>query len=160
MIKITITFISYIFLLLNTTLMANEDDGKLRVGLLAPFSGEYKNLGESLLLSTQLALNEIDSDNIIIISRDSGSDDKIKLNLAIQEIIDNGAKIINASFGKSYSPHSNWVHEAILYAAEKDVLFIHAAGNDGNNINLKQYPNFPNDFKEGKEIANNMITVG
>lgn len=80
--------------------------------------------------------------------------------LAIRYAVDNGAKIINASFGKSYSPHSNWVHEAILYAAEKDVLFVHAAGNDGNNINLKQYPNFPNDFKEGKEIANNMITVG
>ena len=94
MIKIIITFISYIFLLLNTTLVANEDDGKLRVGLLAPFSGEYKNLGESLLLSTQLALDEIDNDNIIIISRDSGSDDKKKLNLAVQEIIDNGAKII------------------------------------------------------------------
>ena len=70
MIKITITFISYIFLLLNTTLMANEDDGKLRVGLLAPFSGEYKSLGESLLLSVQLALDEIDDENIITLFPD------------------------------------------------------------------------------------------
>ena len=94
MIKIIITFISYIFLLFNTTLIADENDGKLRVGLLAPFSGEYKNLGESLLLSTQLALDEIDNDNIIIIPRDSGSNDKEKLNIAVQDIIDGGAKII------------------------------------------------------------------
>ena len=72
MIKIIITFLYYIFLIFNTSLVASENDEKLRVGLLAPFSGEYKNLGESLLLSTQLALDEIDNDNIIIIPRDSG----------------------------------------------------------------------------------------
>ena len=94
MIKIITTFLSCIFLLSNTFLAANENDTKLRVGLLAPFSGEYKNLGESLLLSTQLALDEIDNNNIIIIPRDSGSDNKEKLNLAIQEIINSGAKII------------------------------------------------------------------
>ncbi len=94
MIKIIITFLFYIFLLFNANLAANENDGKLRVGLLAPFSGDYKNLGESLLLSTQLALDEIDNDNIIIIPRDSGSQDKEKLNIAIKEIIDNGAKVI------------------------------------------------------------------
>ena len=103
--KNIITFLSYIFLLLNSNLAADENDGKLRVGLLAPFSGEYKNLGESLLLSTQLALDEIDDKNIIIIPRDSGTDNKDKLNLAIKEIINNGAKIIigpmsSSSFGE------------------------------------------------------------
>ena len=92
--KNIITFLSYIFLLLNSNLAADENDGKLRVGLLAPFSGEYKSLGESLLLSTQLALNEINNENIIIIPRDSGSNDKDSLNTAIQEIINNNAKII------------------------------------------------------------------
>ena len=94
MIKIIITFLSYIFLLFNTSLVANENDGKLKVGLLAPFSGEYKNLGESLLLSTQLALDEIGNDNIVIIPRDSGSNNEEKLNIAIQEIINSGAKVI------------------------------------------------------------------
>jgi len=94
MIKIIITFLSYIFLIFNTSLVANENDNKLRVGLLAPFSGKHKSLGESLLLSTQLALDEIGNDNIIIIPRDSGSDNKEKLNLAIQEIIEGGAKVI------------------------------------------------------------------
>ena len=94
MIKIIITFLSYIFILFNSNLIADEKDEKFRVGLLAPFSGEYKYLGESLLLSTQLALDEIDNKNIIIIPRDSGSNDKKKLHLAIKEIINNGAKII------------------------------------------------------------------
>ena len=102
MIKIIITFLSYIFLLFNTFLAAKENDIKLRVGLLAPFSGEYKNLGKSLLLSTQLALDEINNDNIIIIPRDSGSNDKEKLNLAIQEIIDSGAKVIIGPTTASY----------------------------------------------------------
>ena len=94
MIKNIITFLSYIFLLFNSNLVADENDRKLRVGLLAPFSGEYKNLGESLLLSTQLALDELGNEDIIIIPRDSGSNDKIRLNAAIKEIKDNGAKII------------------------------------------------------------------
>ena len=94
MIKIIITFLSYIFILFNSNSIASENNEKLRVGLLAPFSGKYKKLGESLLLSTQLALDEIDDENIIIIPRDSGSDDKKKLNFAIKEIINSGAKII------------------------------------------------------------------
>jgi len=81
-------------MLINSSILAEEKDGKLRVGLLAPFSGEYRNLGESFLLSTQLALDEINDQNIIIIPRDSGTNDKDKLNLAIKEIINNGAKII------------------------------------------------------------------
>ncbi len=80
MIKIIITFLFHIFLLFNVSLVASESDEKLRIGLLAPFSGEYKNLGESLLLSTQLALDEIDNDNIIIIPRDSGTENEKKLN--------------------------------------------------------------------------------
>ena len=94
MIKNIITFLSYIFLFFNINLTAAENNGKLKVGLLAPFSGEYKNLGASLLLSTQLALDEIDNKNIIIIPRDSGSNDKKRLNRAINEIIDNDVKII------------------------------------------------------------------
>jgi ABC-type branched-subunit amino acid transport system substrate-binding protein len=94
MIKIIITFLSYTFLLFNTSLVADENDKKLRIGLLAPFSGEYKNLGESLLLSTQLALDEIGNDDIIIIPRDAGSNNKERLNLSIKEIIARGANVV------------------------------------------------------------------
>ncbi len=94
MIKITIIFLSYILIFFNTYLLSNENIGEIKIGLLAPFSGKYKNLGDSLLLSTQLALDEIGDKKIKIIPRDSGSDNKEKLNRAVKEIIDSGAKII------------------------------------------------------------------
>lgn len=78
--------------------------------------------------------------------------------LAIRYAADNGAKVINGSFGKDYSPNKEWVWEAIKYAASKDVLIIHAAGNDGKD--LDQEPNFPNDEVDGKEIADNFMSIG
>jgi cell wall-associated protease len=81
--------------------------------------------------------------------------------LGIRYAVDNGAKIINASFGKSYSPNVRWVYEAIKYAAEKNVLIVHAAGNEGENLDEPSHPNFPNDqINNGPEIADNVITVG
>ena len=81
--------------------------------------------------------------------------------LAIRYAADNGAKIINCSFGKSFSPNAEWVYDAIKYAASKDVLIVHAAGNDGNDLDSPDNPNFPNDHKyAGSEISNNVITVG
>jgi subtilisin family serine protease len=78
--------------------------------------------------------------------------------LAIRYAVDNGAKVINGSFGKDYSPHKEWVWEAIKYAAKKDVLIVHAAGNDTKNIDRE--PNFPTDEVNGKEISDNMLTIG
>lgn len=81
--------------------------------------------------------------------------------LAIRYAVDNGAKIINGSFGKSFSPHKKWVYDAIKYAAKKDVLIVHAAGNDGYNIDKKENINYPNDSEDNvKEFANNVITIG
>lgn len=79
--------------------------------------------------------------------------------LAIRYAVDNGAKVINGSFGKSFSPHSDWVRDAIKYAADKDVVFVHAAGNGGDDLDVKS--NFPNDqVNNGKEVSNSFITVG
>tara|TARA_B100001029_G_scaffold178496_1_gene185404 strand:+ start:2350 stop:3504 length:1155 start_codon:yes stop_codon:yes gene_type:complete len=109
--KIIITFLSYILILFNTILVADDNKDGLKVGLLAPFSGDYRSLGESLLLSTQLALAEINDKNIKIIPRDSGSDDKDKLNLAIKEIAQEGAKIIigpmDSSLNKELNDYKN-----------------------------------------------------
>ena len=81
--------------------------------------------------------------------------------LAIRYATDNGAKIINCSFGKSFSPNAEWVYDAIRYAASKDVLIVHAAGNDGKSVDDPNNPNYPNDHQfSGSEIANNVITVG
>jgi len=79
--------------------------------------------------------------------------------LAIIYAVDNGAKVINASFGKSYSPNKQWVYDAIKYAAERDVLIVHAAGNSGENIDVE--PNFPNDSDDLiTEFSDNLITIG
>ena len=81
--------------------------------------------------------------------------------LGIRYAVDNGAKIINGSFGKAFSPNAEWVYDAIKYAAANDVLFVHAAGNDGVDLDDPTNTNFPNDqTKNGPEIADNVITVG
>ena len=78
---------------------------------------------------------------------------------AIRYAADNGAKVINGSFGKGYSPHKQWVYDAIKYAESKDVLFVHAAGNDASNIDLE--PSFPNDADgSNPEFADNVLTIG
>lgn len=79
--------------------------------------------------------------------------------LAIRYAVDNGAKIINMSFGKGYSPHKNWVDDAVRYAEKHDVLLVHAAGNDGaDNDSTPSYPS-PFLLKKDKR-APNFITVG
>lgn len=82
--------------------------------------------------------------------------------LGIRYAVDNGAKIINASFGKAFSPNAEWVYDALEYAASKDVLFIHAAGNDGADLDDPENENFPNDHKKktNPELVDNIITVG
>lgn len=81
--------------------------------------------------------------------------------LGIRYAVDNGAQIINCSFGKAFSPNAQWVYEAIMYAAENDVLITHAAGNEGLDLDNTANANFPNDNKSsGTEIADNVIEVG
>ncbi len=80
--------------------------------------------------------------------------------LGIRYAVDNGARIINGSFGKGFSPNADWVYDAIKYAAEKDVLFVHAAGNDGVDLDDPAKGNFPNDVKNGADISDNVITIG
>lgn len=79
--------------------------------------------------------------------------------LAIRYAADNGAKVMNTSFGKAYSPHSDKVREAIAYAASKDVLIVNAAGNDA--LDLDENKSYPNDAVDnGPEVADNFVTVG
>ena len=89
-----IVIITYTLIFFNSNLLSNEKNNVLKIGLLAPLSGEYKELGNSLLYSLQLALNEIDDENVYIIPRDSGFGDKEKLNKAVEEIKSKGANII------------------------------------------------------------------
>ena len=80
---------------------------------------------------------------------------------AVRYAVDNGAKVINMSFGKAFSPDKEKVWEAFQYAQDKGVLLVHAAGND--NQSLEENDNFPTNFKsqsDEKPFLNNMITVG
>ncbi|CAL68262.1 S8 family peptidase [Christiangramia forsetii] len=80
--------------------------------------------------------------------------------LGIRYAVDNGAKVINTSFGKYFSPNPEWVIDAIKYAAENDVLIVNAAGNEGIDLDKKRvYPN-DQDPENSTEIADNFLSVG
>ena len=78
---------------------------------------------------------------------------------AIRYAVDNGAKVINMSFGKGQSPYKKEVDAAMKYAEKNDVLMVHAAGNDGKLLDLTN--NFPNDTYQGKKrTGKTWIEVG
>ena len=84
--KKIVSIIFFLLLFLNTNLSSDENNKTIKIGLLAPLTGSYSQLGNSLLYSLQLALEEINDKNVIIVPRDSGFNEKEKLNKAINEI--------------------------------------------------------------------------
>ena len=91
--KFTLALI-YIIFFFNFNLLSEEHNKTLKVGLLAPLSGSYSELGNSLIHSLQLALEEISDKNVFIVPRDSGFNNKEKLDAAIQDIRSEGIKIV------------------------------------------------------------------
>ena len=80
--------------------------------------------------------------------------------LALRYAVDNGAKVINTSFGKYYATHPEWVYDAIKYAAKKDVLIVNAAGNESYDLDGGKTV-YPNDqLADNIEFADNVITIG
>ena len=79
---------------------------------------------------------------------------------AIRYAVDNGAKVINMSFGKEFSLYKNRVIDAYKYAEKHDVLLVHAAGN--NSFNVDENPYYPSDvdYENPDEVVDNFITVG
>jgi subtilisin family serine protease len=77
---------------------------------------------------------------------------------SIRYAVDNGAQVINLSFGKGYSPHKSVVDDAARYADSKNVLIVHAAGNDGEDVETS--PSFPTPAFVGGGRAQNWIEVG
>ncbi len=78
--------------------------------------------------------------------------------LAIRYAVDNGAKVINMSFGKPLSPDKKWVDDAIKYAEEKDVVLVHGSGNDGKNIDADYF--YPNPYYLDGSRMPHFINVG
>ena len=80
---------------------------------------------------------------------------------AIRYAVDNGAKIINGSFGKYFSSNPEWVIDAIRYASENNVLVIAAAGNESKDLDSLSNDNYPNDqFFNKDEFSDTFIKVG
>ncbi len=80
--------------------------------------------------------------------------------MAIRYAVDNGAKVINTSFGKYFATNPEWVYDAIKYAAKKDVLIVNAAGNESIDLDSGDTV-YPNDQLDNvTEFADNVITIG
>ncbi len=79
--------------------------------------------------------------------------------LAIRYAVDNGASVINMSFGKGYSMHQKEVYEALAYADSKGVLLVHAAGNDHSDVDVTE--NYPtNHYSFQTKLNQHMLTIG
>jgi subtilisin family serine protease len=96
---------------------------------------------------------------IMMVKAMTGGDERDKdIANAIRYAVDNGAKVINMSWGKEFSSHKKVVDEAVQYAEAHDVLLVHAAGNDGNDCDTADF--YPiTKFRNG-ESAKNMLQVG
>ena len=127
-----ITIITYILLFINFNSFADEKEKYLKVGLLAPFSGEYKNVGQYIMLSLQLALDEIDDEKIKIFPRDSGYNNPEKLVQSVESLREENIKIVIGPIShKDFRSLSNF----------KDMIFI-----SPSNIDPK--------------IQNNILSIG
>lgn len=145
----------------------NEDDindrfyGNGDVMATTPFHGTHVSGIIAASRKNGLGIDGIaDNVKIMMIRAVPDGDEHDKdIALAIRYAVDNGAKVVNMSFGKEFSPQKKWVDDAVKYAESKGVLLIHAAGNDAKNIDTMD--NFPNpNLKESKRKASNWITVG
>lgn len=89
----------------------------------------------------------------------NGDERDVDVANAIRYAVDQGAKVINMSFGKSYSENKKIVDDAVKYAVANDVLLVHAAGNDNKNLDIAT--NFPNrTYADSSGIASSWLEIG
>ena len=142
-----ISILTYILIFFNSNLLSTENNNILKVGLLAPLSGEYKELGNSLLYSLQLALDEVNDKDVYIIPRDSGFNNKEMLNKAIQDIRSQGIKIIIGPI-----THDEF-NEVKKY---NDLIFISPSGRKHNIPNMSAAP-LNRSSREGEIIIGRVV---
>lgn len=90
----------------------------------------------------------------------SGDENDKDIAMAVYYAVDNGAKIINMSFGKEFSVHQQWVSDAFKYAEKHNVLLVHASGNERFNVDENPYYPSDNTFDGKPEVSSNFINVG
>ncbi|MAJ85631.1 MAG: hypothetical protein CL687_01485 [Candidatus Pelagibacter sp.] len=108
MFKILFTLLIFISYNFNFSLYSQEINNKIKIGLLVPFTGEYADVGKSILYSLQLALKEIDEKKVVIYPKDSGLDNKDKLLKSIEELIKEDIKVV---IGPLTQKHINEVYK-------------------------------------------------
>jgi len=145
----------------------NENDindrfyGNGDVTATTPFHGTHVSGIIGAVRNNNLGMDGVaDNVRIMMIRAVPDGDEHDKdIALGIRYAVDNGAKVINMSFGKEFSPQKKWIDSAVMYADSKGVLLVHAAGNDKENVDSAD--NFPNPhFKDTNIKAPNWITVG
>ncbi len=109
----------------------------------------------------EIGIQGIASDIKIMVLRTVPNGDERDKDVAnsIYYAVDNGARVINMSFGKDYSPYKEVVDKAVQYAEKKGVLLIHAAGNDARDNDIKKNYPFPV-YQKSKKICKTWIEVG
>lgn len=90
----------------------------------------------------------------------SGDENDKDIAMAIYYAVDNGAKVINMSFGKEFSVHQQWVSDAFKYAEKHNVLLVHGSGNERFNVDENPYYPSDNTFDGKPEVSSNFINVG
>lgn len=127
----------------------NSDHGTHVAGAIAAVRGN--NIGMDGIADNV----EIMPIRVVVPQGDEYDEDVAK---AIRYAVDNGATIINMSFGKRISPKKELVDEAIRYAEKKDVLIVRGGGNFTENAD--QFVFYPSQFYNNGKAASNVITVG
>lgn len=128
----------------NRVMVGNTMHGTHVAGIIGEITGINESIAKSVSLMILRAVPDGDEHDIDIAS-------------AIRYAVDNGATIINMSFGKAFSPEEKLVQKAVRYAARKEVLLVQAAGND--NLDIDTAYNYPTAKYKGRK-ASNYITVG
>jgi ABC-type branched-subunit amino acid transport system substrate-binding protein len=123
--KKIIQFIIFTLICLILNIHQVSADEKIKIGLIVPLSGEYKEIGDSILKATRLALNKINDDKIRIIPKDTKSDPKITLKVS-KELQEQGIKII---IGPVFNKN-------LVYLSDlKGVTFLSLSNTNTNNPN-------------------------
>ena len=155
--KIIIQFILLIFLGLFFNVEKSLSQEKIKIGLIVPLSGEYKEIGESIVNSTRLAINKIDNSQIEILPRDTKSNPEITLRVA-KKLHELGVRII---IGPVFNKNLIYLEEL------NDVIFLSLTNKIINNpknvisagINAMSQINTIIKFQELYEIKRSIFLI-
>jgi len=123
--KKIIQFIIFTLIVLILNIHQISADEKIKIGLIVPLSGEYKEIGDSILKATRLAINKIDDDKIKIIPKDTRADPKVTLKVS-KELQEQGIKII---IGPVFNKNLEYLKDL------KEITFLSLSNTNTNNPN-------------------------